>query len=243
MNKLNRGRTSSRHETRGKDSTTGFEIYRSMSPSTSSTFLTTSSMLSSSSSSLFPFKQKRTWIYFLLLGLISSTLNFVPNIVFADADSVRTEKQHVKPVLWDPVTSPNSNDNTGLNTTPVSIIDDLSTPPLTTPSNYRTWKNTNRVVSKKKDAKTGDDFHVGTSDVTNRVDVDWHNDVIAFEDEDDHIIDDDENIFYYYDDGGEDSYDGKSSMEGIHPEDEEEQDIVVFDGDIYPKVSIILNLI
>ena len=119
----------------------------------------------------------------------------------------------------------------------MSFLDDLSTPPLTTPSNYRTWKNTNRAS--KKGVKVGDDFHVGSNEVTNRVDVDWENDVIAFEDEDDDAIGEDENVFYYYDDGGEDSYDGKSSMEGIHVEEEEDEDIVVFDGDIYPKVCII----
>ena len=77
--------------------------------------------------------------------------------------------------------------------------------------------------------------------MNNRVDVDWENDVIAFEDEDeDAAIGEDENVFYYYDDGGEDSYDGKSSMEGIHDveEEEDDEDIVVFDGDIYPKVII-----
>ena len=74
------------------------------------------------------------------------------------------------------------------------------------------------------------------------MDVDWENDVIAFEDEEDEDteIGDDENVFYYYDDGGEeDSYHGQSSMEGIHEVEngeEEDEDIVVFDGDIYPKV-------
>ena len=234
-NKINNNtRVCPRHETRGKrHSATGFEQHRpTVSASTSSTFLKTSSMLHTSS--IFPFRRKRTWMCFLLLGFITSAFNLVPSIVFAD--SVRTEKQHVKPTAWDPVTSKNVP-----STTPVSLLDELSTPPLTTPSNYHTWKNTNRAKKqKKKDLKSGDDFRVGSNHVTNRVDVDWHNDVIAFEDEDgDEPIDDDENIFYYYDDGGEDdSYDGKSSMEGIHNVEEEDDDIVVLDGDIYPKVSI-----
>ena len=62
--------------------------------------------------------------------------------------------------------------------------------------------------------------------------------MIAFEDEDDGDVQigDDENVFYYYDDGGEDSYDGKSSMEGIHAA-RVDADVVVLDGDIYPKVG------
>lgn len=196
-----------------------------------------------------PFKRKRTWMFILFLGIISSTFNLVPNLVFADvsvvrSDNINTNNKHrdIKPTSWDPLTSPSADSKSIVpSTTPGSFLDELSTPPLTTPSNYRTWKNTNKRSSKKGDI-VGDDFHVGTNEVNNRVDVDWENDVIAFEDEDeDAEIGEDENVFYYYDDGGEDSYDGKSSMEGIHDiEDEGDDDIVVFDGDIYPKV-IIMN--
>ena len=191
-----------------------------------------------------PFKRKRTWMFILFLGIISSTFNLVPNLVFADVSVVRSDNNNkhrdVRPTSWDPLTSPSADPKSFVppSTTPGSFLHELSTPPLTTPSNYRTWKNTNRRSS-KKGVNVGDDFHVGTNEVNNRVDVDWENDVIAFEDEDeDAEIGDDENVFYYYDDGGEtDSYDGKSSMEGIHDVDhEEDEDIVVFDGDIYPKV-------
>ena len=200
-----------------------------------------------------PFKRKRTWMFLLLLGLISSTFNCVPNLVFADSANVvkrtnpdtNTKHRDVKPTTWDLVSYSTSDEGGGIapSTTPRGAsLEDLSTPPLTTPSNYRTWKNTNRAS--KKGVKVGDDFHVGNNEVNNRVDVDWENDVIAFEDEDDDAeIGDDENVFYYYDDGEEeDSYHGQSSMEGIHDEveeDSEDEDVVVFDGDIYPKVIII----
>ena len=201
--------------------------------------------------SVLALKRKRTWMCILFLGIISSTFNLVPNLVFADVsvtgrnDHNKHQQRDVKPTSWDPLTSPSSDPKLNVpSTTPGSFLDELSTPPLTTPSNYRTWKNTNRRSS-QKGSKVGDDFHVvGNNEVNNRVDVDWENDVIAFEDEDeDAVIGDDENVFYYYDDGGEaDSYDGKSSMEGIHDveeEEEDDEDIVVFDGDIYPKVFII----
>ena len=202
--------------------------------------------------SFFAFKRKRTWMCILFLGIISSTFNLVPNLVFADVnvsgrnDHNKHQQRDVKPTSWDPLTSPSDDPKLNVpSTTPGSFLDELSTPPLTTPSNYRTWKNTNRRSS-KKGSKVGDDFHVvGNNDVNNRVDVDWENDVIAFEDEDeDAVIGEDENVFYYYDDGGEDSYDGKSSMEGIHDVEEEndEEDIVVFDGDIYPKVFSSYNI-
>ena len=243
--KLNRTRLCLGHEgSQEKTSTMVFRTYRSPSIMPNSKEILAAPYPNTSPA--YPaFKRKRTWMFIIVLSIITLMFNFVPSIVFADVSVVpRGERYHreVKPTNWDPVTS-SGNDIVPIATTPVSLLHELSTPPLTTPSNYRTWKNTNRVP--KNSVKVGgDDFHVvGANEVTNRVDVDWENDVIAFEDEDDDAtgsIGDDENIFYYYDDGGEDSYDGKSSMEGIHHNADEEgnEDIVVFDGDIYPKVSI-----
>ena len=88
-----------------------------------------------------PFKRKRTWIFILFLGIISSTFNLVPNLVFADVSVVRSDNNNkhreVKPTSWDPLTSPSDDSKIIVpSTTPGSFLDELSTPPLTTPSNY-----------------------------------------------------------------------------------------------------------
>ena len=78
--------------------------------------------------SVFSFKRKRTWMCILFLGIISSTFNLVPNLVFADVnvsgrnDHNKHQQRDVKPTSWDPLTSPSDDPKLNVpSTTPGSF--------------------------------------------------------------------------------------------------------------------------